>query len=412
MDVADLPSNPRRLSPRPEETMMGISIGFVLFIACLFPMTAATDAAARDRAVTRNQPWRVCETGKPVKPASRDAGRAGSRPAAGKPASGDALKFTRMSVKDPGAGNIEAYSLLVPAGWKTEGGVQWFPDHSIQANLLMRITDPETGAAIEFLPCQNFSWQPTYSIPPGANYLGDIRWPPIEDAPEFIRTFYFNNALARLQAARIVATENLDKVADQISLATGQQARCGRVRYEYRDGGRVWEEDVYVILSYAPMRFMTRWYGGAYSFRTHQGQLDRLTPVMNTSINSLRKSPEWFGFLMYVQNLFLDRMAQGIRNAGRISDTITRNTAEIGKMYEDSYRSANESQDRIGRSYSEYIRGVETYRSPYEGRPVQLPSGYDGVWVSRSGEYILTNQPGFDPNAGSAVEWRRMGKDR
>jgi hypothetical protein len=55
---------------------------------------------------------------------------------------------------------------------------------------------------------------------------------------------------------------------------------------------------------------------------------------------------------------------------------------------------------------------VETYRNPYEDRPVQLPSGYDGVWVSRSGEYLLSNQPGFDPNAGSTAEWRRMEKGR
>ena len=34
--------------------------------------------------------------------------------------------------------------------------------------------------------------------------------------------------------------------------------------------------------------------------------------------------------------------------------------------------------------------------------------GTDGVWVNRSGEYILSNQPGFNPNTGSTAEWRRM----
>jgi hypothetical protein len=55
------------------------------------------------------------------------------------------LKFTRLSVRDPGINNIEAISFLIPAGWKPEGGVQWFPDYSILANLLMRITEPQTG---------------------------------------------------------------------------------------------------------------------------------------------------------------------------------------------------------------------------------------------------------------------------
>ena len=39
----------------------------------------------------------------------------------------DSLKFTRLSVKDPGINNIEAVSFLIPAGWKVEGGIKWFP---------------------------------------------------------------------------------------------------------------------------------------------------------------------------------------------------------------------------------------------------------------------------------------------
>ncbi|MBP1601021.1 MAG: hypothetical protein H6Q06_1172 [Acidobacteria bacterium] len=364
---------------------------------------------------THNPPLRVCETKRPANPPQRDAGQAGTKSSTTKTASGVAMKFTRLSVKDPLAGNIEAVSFLIPAGWKAEGGVQWYPNHAIQANLLMKIVDPQTDAAIEFLPAQWFSWPAAMVVPmpQGSNYLGQIIWPPIYDVPEFIRTFYFSSALARLQNSKIVANENQQKLADQLSREQGGPplARCARVRYEYQEGEQPWEEDVYITLAYTPMQIATYWFvGRTYSFRAHRGQLDRFTPVMYTTVNSYRMSPEWYGYLNYVRKLFTDRMAQGIRNAGRISDTITRNTAEIGKMYEDSYRKANESQDRISRSYSEYIRGVETYRNPYEDRPIQLPSGYDGVWVNRSGEYLLSNQPGFNPNVGSTNEWRRMAK--
>ena len=77
-------------------------------------------------------------------------------------------------------------------------------------------------------------------------------------------------------------------------------------------------------------------------------------------------------------------------------------------MFADSYRRSCESQDRISRSYTEYIRGVETYRNPYEDRAIQLPSGYSQVWASPTGEYILSNQAGFDPNIGASMEWRRL----
>ena len=105
---------------------------------------------------------------------------------------------------------------------------------------------------------------------------------------------------------------------------------------------------------------------------------------------------------------FLEAVYVTLVNAGILSEAISRNSAEIRKMSEDSYLKANQSQDRISRSHSEYIRGVETYRNPYEDRPIQLPSGYDGLWVSRSGEYLLSNQSGFNPNEGSTTEWRRM----
>ncbi len=39
------------------------------------------------------------------------------------------MKFRRLSVKDLGINNIEAISFLIPAGWKAEGGAQWFPEY-------------------------------------------------------------------------------------------------------------------------------------------------------------------------------------------------------------------------------------------------------------------------------------------
>jgi len=326
-----------------------------------------------------------------------------------------AMRFTRLSVNDPGINNIEAVSFLIPAGWRAEGGVQWFPDFSVQANLLMKITDPQAGAAVEFLPVQNFTWLTQMVVPmtPGTNYMGNILWQPILDLAQFVQTFYIPNPLRHLQNARMIAKEDLPKVAAQVAQMHGGQssAKSGRVRYEYQAASQAWEEDIYVNLVYTPMQIGTLWsVTSAHSFRAPKGSLDGFTPVMNTVVNSLRLSPEWYGGYMYVQKLFLDRMRQGIRSARALSETITRNSEEIRQMFSDSYRQRSESQDRISRSFSEYIRGVETYRNPYEDRPVQLPSGYANAWVNRSGEYILSPQAGFDPNIGSNIEWRRLEK--
>jgi hypothetical protein len=323
------------------------------------------------------------------------------------------LKFTRLSVKDPGINDIEAVSFLAPAGWKTEGGVQWFPDHSVLANLLMRVTDPQTGAVIEFLPLQNFTWLTQMVVPmqPGTNYLGNILWPPIDDVREFIKAFYTPTALKQLQRARIVSMQSLDKVAAQVARSYGGQSsvNSARVRYEYETAGKAWEEDVYCTLVYTPNPLGTLWsVSSAYAFRAPKGLLDKLTPAMSTSIATLRLSPDWWAGYMYVQKLFQNRMNQSIKDAGTISRTIASNSEEIRRMYSESYRQASEAQDRVSQSYSEYIRGVETYTNPYEDRPVQLPSEYRDAWVNQRGEYLLSNDAGFNPNVGDTSEWRRM----
>jgi hypothetical protein len=51
---------------------------------------------------------------------------------------------------------------------------------------------------------------------------------------------------------------------------------------------------------------------------------------------------------------------------------------------------------------------VDTYKNPYEDRPVQLPAGYNDAWVNGRGEYILSNEAGYNPNVGDTTEWRRM----
>lgn len=323
------------------------------------------------------------------------------------------MRFRKISIQDPGINNIECVSMLIPAGWQTEGGVKWMHDYRILTNLLLRISDPQTGAAIEFLPIQNFTFlsNPVVPMQRGQNYMGNVVWEPVQDVPTLVQTFYMPQTLSHLQGARPVAVENLDKVAAEITRASAGQAtaRCQRVRYEFQVNGQPWEEDVYATIVYAPNQMGTFWgVPAAYSFRAPRGMLDRITPVMTACTSSMRLNLDWYCGYQYVQSLFDKRMRGAIDDAGKISETISRNSEEIRRMFSDSYRQRCESQDRISAGVSEAIRGVDTYKNPFEDRPIQLPTGYRDAWVNASGEYILSDDSGFDPNVGSTTEWRRM----
>lgn len=323
------------------------------------------------------------------------------------------LKFSRFAIKDPGINNIEAISFLIPEGWNPKGEIKWFPDHSILANLQMTITDSKSGAQIQYLPIQNFTWMDHWVVPmqEGTNYMGNIVHRPILDAPEFIKAMFLPQALPHLQSARQVSTEDMPKIAALVSQNWGGTAKVNatKTRYEFDHNGQVWEEEIYLVLVASTAQGITIWTdSSAYSFRAPKGELDRLTPVMSTTVTTAKLSQDWYSGYMYVQQLFTNRMNQGIKNAAAISATITQNSEEIRRMFSDSYRQRQDSQDRISRSYSEYIRGVETYTNPYESRPVQLPTGYRDAWVNAQGEYLMSTQSGFDPNVGGTVEWRRM----
>lgn len=352
-----------------------------------------------------------------------------SNPLARKPATGPAptpsergpaaapgaqtLRFTKLSIHDPGINNIEAVSLLIPEGWKSDGGVTWLPNYSILANLNLTISDPASGGQIQTLPVQNFTWidNPVMPLQVGSNYLGNIVHQPIRDIPEFIRTMYFPGALRHLGGARQVSADPLPEVERQITQAYGgmSQAVAAKVRYAYERNGAPWTEDVYVALVFTNGPASVIWsVNTAYAFRAPAADFERLAPLMSTTVASARLSLDWFAGYAHVQQLFMNRMRQGIQDAGAISRTIAQNSEEIRKMYSDAYRTQCQSQDRISRGFSEAIRGVDTYRNPFEDRSIELPSGYTDVWVNAQGQYLLSSQAGFDPNAGSTVEWRRM----
>lgn len=75
-----------------------------------------------------------------------------------------------------------------------------------------------------------------------------------------------------------------------------------------------------------------------------------------------------------------------------------------------AYWKRQASQDRLSRQFSDYIRGVQSWQSPYQSNPVQLPSNYQHVWASPSGGFILSNNPNFNPNEGSTQNWTRLEK--
>jgi hypothetical protein len=66
------------------------------------------------------------------------------------------------------------------------------------------------------------------------------------------------------------------------------------------------------------------------------------------------------------------------------------------------------TMDRVSSQFGQAIRGVDLHHDTFKGYDVELPGGYDHAWSTALGEYILTDDPNFNPNIGSNLNWERL----
>jgi hypothetical protein len=324
------------------------------------------------------------------------------------------MKFDRTVIRDPAVGNLEGAALLVPEGWKLEGGFQWMPLLSMQANLLIRVTDPASGAMSELLPAHQFNW-PTQDmglpLQPGSNWNGSVLLAPPQSAEQFVQGVLAAQTLPHLRGAKAQKIEDLPKLAAEHARQTppGFTIRSTRLRYAFEVGGKPWEEDVVVTLTFAPLNGWTAmWWCSGYAMRAPAGQLDKRLPVLSVPIQSLRITLPWYARLEEIRKVFAAGRLREQQDFAAFQQQWQQHREQVQELHRKTWEERAASQDRQNAAVREILGGVETYQNPFESRKVELPTGYRDCWVNAQGQVILSNDGAFDPRPGSTHEWKRM----
>lgn len=324
------------------------------------------------------------------------------------------LRLRQQSIRDPMVNNVEAFGLLVPEGWRMEGGIVWRPELSNLALFQMRLSDPQGVRAIEVFPDIPNIWsqQGFWGFGPGSLYLGSYVVQPLEPG-DYVRLILLPQVRGRV-APKVIRTEPMPEWARQVAPTVQEpgvmkQVAAARTRIEYQEGTRTIEEDIYCVLVYTQMPPVIYWGPEwAFGFRAEKGQLDRQAALLQAVSASLRMNPRWFGHVMQVREAWIQNQMAAIRSAGELSRYIAQTTDQMSDAQMQAWQNRRASEDRTAEAFIQYIRGVETYRDPYSARDVQLPTGYSNVWASRDGQYVLADDPNFDPNASSRGSWQRI----
>ncbi|MGB9594647.1 MAG: hypothetical protein ACPL7B_00090 [Candidatus Poribacteria bacterium] len=341
-------------------------------------------------------------------------------------ANSEPVKFKTFQYIDKEGIGIEAFRMFIPSDWKFDGKIYWLLDNpAMPAVSAFRVTNTKGSEELEVFPNHAYFWSTnplTLSLQPiGSRYFGaEVRQPV---APlEFIQNILIPEYRKNVSNLRIIEKQRVPELAQQ--LVKAQQAPgvtftadAGKIKVEYQRNG-VWFEEVffvviesmtYPIQSIYGVTANTNWVGDyLFSFKAEKGKLDASAKVFQTMVNSFQLNLQWFNKYNQLVEFLIQNQIQRIQAIGQISKIVSQTSNEISDMMMQSYQNRQSAYDRISENFSQMIRGVDSYYNPIEQKNIELPSGYKTAWTNSLGEYILSDDPSFNPNIGSNLNWQKM----
>lgn len=336
------------------------------------------------------------------------------------------VKFKSFQYVDKEGIGIEAFRMLIPSGWTFDGKIFWILDNpAMPATLAFKVKNPNGTEELEVFPNKMYFWtnnQMHLSLfPIGSRYFGaEVR--PLMGAIDFIENILIRQARNNTTDLKITEREKVPELAEQLMAerqTTGVNTTidAGKVKIEFISAGKPFEEVIFAVIEsysypiqtvYGPV-VNTNWVADyLFSFKAEKGKLDPSLKTFQTMVNSFQLNPLWFSKYNQLVEYLIRNQIQRINAIGEISRIISTTSNEISNMMMESYNARQEVYDRIAENFSQTIRGIETYYNPIEQRTVELPIGYKSAWVNSLGEYILSEDPTFNPNIGSNLNWEKL----
>jgi len=343
-----------------------------------------------------------------------------SRPA------GRLTRFKSFSYIDKNGTGIEAFRLLIPEDWRFEGGISWVLDNpGLPATAHFQVIAPGGRGEFEVFPNLPFFWSDNRMLldmfPVGSRYFGNEVLPPLGPLAA-LKEIVIPRFRGSVTDLRIISEDNLPDLAQSLGAGQSQpgvstSGSGAKVRVEYIQSGKPMEEEIYAIVESVSFPIQTmyglatniNWYVDyIFSFKAPKGELDSQAKTFQTISRSFSLNPKWFSKYSQLVEYLIQAQIRQIRNIGELSRIISQTSDEISEISMRAYNNRQKVNDRISENFSRYIRGVDEYYNPIEAKNVELPSGYDNAWTNSQGEYVLSEESGYNPNIGSNLNWRRI----
>jgi hypothetical protein len=220
-----------------------------------------------------------------------------------------------------------------------------------------------------------------------------------------------------VQVLEEVAQPDLPRLARSEALVSGGTADGGKVRIRFLSQQTQVDEDIFGVVEvfHYPVQTLFGVTQASYwlidtlfSVRAEAGRLDKVADIYLAMIGSVRPNPEWYAAFKAIAQRLSQAQVQRIRSIGHIGEIYAQTGREARQQHLDDWYTRQATYDRLATDRSRQIRDVDAYHDPHKDADVELPAGYGHAWANNLGEYIVTEDPNFNPNTDSNLHWEPM----
>jgi hypothetical protein len=325
-----------------------------------------------------------------------------------------------------------AYDLMIPTTWQFKGAVNmgeaqggcfadWFAvlglaksaDNSIELQILPQytwqyVTDPQAQRQLQ----QENQQGAKYGIKPCP-----VRMP--IHAADFLRQDLIEKYRKGKPIVSIEPFPELNQIArhrlglppDGTGNPGGIHTEAARARLAFDDDkGNPVEEWVSAVIV---VRALQSGSGVAYDWhaidimylRTPKGQLDANDKLFKLIANSIHPEPEWQKYSNGVITALYRRKQEEEAKRSAIIAQFQQHVADtLNEVTANSMRGANNAAFGA----DQLVRGVQTFRDPSSGATYELSNQYDHAWQNGSNEYVMSDNPNFNPNGKLDGNWSSL----
>lgn len=339
------------------------------------------------------------------------------------------LKFTHYSYIDQQGTGLEAFSFLLPNDWQFNGGINWILDNpAMPAKVAFRIYNTKGKDEFEAFANHCYFWTTNLQLlgmfPPGSKYFGSTVKAPMK-AISALKKIILPQERQKYQNLQIISENDFPELAEALGAGKQSQgfgsseASGAKVRISYLKDGVAMEEEIYAVTenmtfpvqSMTGTFFNTIWFVDyAFSFKGEKGKLEDQQKIFQTITSSFQVNPKWYAKYSNIIEYLAQQQIRQIRSIGELSQMLSRTSDRMRSDQQTQFENRSSVYDEVSQKFSDNTLGIDRYYDPYEERQVELPSGYNHAWCNNNGEYIVTDNPNYNPNVGSNLNWQELKK--